>query len=282
MLDQLAAHPRRFGRTYPFNLAVAVNVTPTGQGQNLTGGHFTETEKVQSNNRIQEVQLQVDGTGLANLTIYPAGTGIGEPCYWLPWQGDRIFKTKLADGGMGQPRFFFTAGLSGCSVFIETHNGRTHVYHANAGSAGQYHGVTPLNRHYHPSFTGVRDYKASVMRSDFGELRKDQGGDFLEVNGSHYLESPLFKGPQQFQRGLRRLAYRNAHVGRTLLKKSNYVRNFHFNEVTGYVFGVWKHGEWRFYRQTVVEYSYQRRTSVFQAWNDHNNAIEVFECERVT
>ena len=60
----------------------------------------------------------------------------GNLCYWLPWSENNIFRIELRPYGLDRnPLFFFTAALSGCSVFFEGNRDFPIVCHANAFNA---------------------------------------------------------------------------------------------------------------------------------------------------
>jgi len=61
---------------------------------------------------------------------------LAKRAFTLPWATTAITKVVLSDAG----NFFFTAPLTGCTVFIdENPAGGPHVYHANAGSIPNAH-----------------------------------------------------------------------------------------------------------------------------------------------
>lgn len=282
--DQLAGHPLAVATKYPFNI-----ISPSGGSSvmvadrtGLLGAHRLQSSKVSRGTRILGVQMKLDTSGIIDFTIGAPKTG-GETCFWLPWDSDHVYRTKLPDGGGGQPRFFFTAHLTGCSVFIETNNGKTHVYHANAQSTGDYEGATALARAtYLPGHANVRDHKADTMRSRFEQVRKDRGGEYAEANAADYLKSPMFERPKHFQPRVNKLARRHANLGRKLLGSGRYIRNAKFDVSYGVVFGVWRDGRWQFFQQSVVEISYQHRDKVRSAWTDRYAAVMVEDCKRIT
>lgn len=278
-LDLLHSHPLEVASKYPFNIEVRCTAPTLVGGAENIGGLYGQTHKVDRGQRVQSVSIRLDGTGIIDVTISNPGAGPGEPCYWLPYVDDQITRTKLPDGGTGRPRFFFTAQLNGCSVFIETTAGRTHVYHANAKKAGTYHG-TEKGHFYDPTFAQVRDIKAEVMRDGFGQMRKGTG-QHVETNAGDYFKSPLFTPTKPFDKSMRRVVYQNANVGRTLLKKGVYVRNIEFNTAFAVVFGVWKSGGWQFYQQSVVELNYQHRSHFYGTWANRYGANFVESCTRL-
>ena len=71
----------------------------------------------------------------------PSGDRLVKPgCWWLPWQSRHIVTLKIdalngmlkdaANVDFPNPGLFFTAALSGCSVFVRGHVQHPSVYHA--------------------------------------------------------------------------------------------------------------------------------------------------------
>ena len=57
--------------------------------------------------------------------------------YWLPWQGESITELKIPkmnSDGKNRTRFFFTACINGCSVFIKGDPRQPTVYHAGGNT----------------------------------------------------------------------------------------------------------------------------------------------------
>src|SRR5215212_1005845 len=102
--------------------------------------YWFDVGRVRGDRTLAEVQLQPG---------YEEGL---EAAYWLPWEEDQIVRTALrpslkASGPLEgvDPDYFFTAPLTGCSVFVEGPRDQPTVYHANAKShAGTFD--TPLLR----------------------------------------------------------------------------------------------------------------------------------------
>lgn len=71
--------------------------------------------------------------GIDNTNLMPdvGVTPRNKSAYTLPWATTAITRVALGDAG----NFFFTAPLTGCTIFIDTNPaGGPHVYHANAGN----------------------------------------------------------------------------------------------------------------------------------------------------
>ncbi|WP_295851030.1 hypothetical protein [uncultured Xylophilus sp.] len=63
------------------------------------------------------------------------------PIYYLPWCSGKLMEMRLPDVGADMdniaehPRLFFTAALSGCSVFVDGHPARPRIVHAGINGA---------------------------------------------------------------------------------------------------------------------------------------------------
>ena len=90
--------------------------------------------------------------GALSLRLADARTDAGEvPIHWLPWASLKITKTTIPEVPSNvveayedeNPRFFFTAGINGCSVFVKGPPTKPTVFHAGitgklAREAGQF------------------------------------------------------------------------------------------------------------------------------------------------
>jgi hypothetical protein len=114
------------------------------------------------------------------------------PCWFLPWRSRQVMKLKIAnvatsptlDFGVGtdpvaNPGLFFTAAISGCSVFVVGATAAPSVYHA--GVTGSL--ITPMGPE---KFNRLGGTSEAVWRSLLGRtatLAKPIG----EVNRDHYV-----------------------------------------------------------------------------------------------
>ena len=80
-------------------------------------------------------------SGLEFLESGVAPDGSWVPIQWLPWKNLQIITTKLDPVPQSMvewdddefPRFFFTAGINGCSVFASGHPHGPTISHARSG-----------------------------------------------------------------------------------------------------------------------------------------------------
>ena len=127
-------------------------------------------------------------------------------CWWLPWQSRHIVKLHIdclggpqdaAGQNFQNPGLFFTAALSGCSVFVRGHMQQPSVYHAGIDGklfdAGKVKGV--FNK------TAIKSGKlgsnsANFWRRAMGGMDVGPGGtkwsgqykdNLAEVNLNHYV-----------------------------------------------------------------------------------------------
>jgi len=101
----------------------------------------------------------------------------GIPIYYLPWEPLKI--TSMAVPSNTEVKYFLTAGLSGCSVFVRGTPSKPIVYHA--GSSSQYNGdavdfwKTCIHkiREQNPSQVGYRVWGISKEDYRFGGTYKE-------------------------------------------------------------------------------------------------------------
>ncbi|MDY7229773.1 hypothetical protein [Hyalangium rubrum] len=105
--------------------------------------------------------------------------------YFLPWRSARI--TGMTLPAAGGPNLFFTAGINGCSVFVEGPTNNPIVYHA---------GITPPWPDMDAALPGavrfarLRDDAAAVWRYLFflrSQFTRRASDNFGEVNKAHYI-----------------------------------------------------------------------------------------------
>jgi hypothetical protein len=129
------------------------------------------------------------------LTIKNTG---GTPVYYLPWNENAGYRITLSAENNVDPDLFVTAGLNGCSVFVEGDPKTPTVYHFNAkdtgGSLGDYH--MPMDA---AQFENTVKQKAMDMDNRFKicsgtqKAYKVADGKGRSVNPTHYMGPVAFK-----------------------------------------------------------------------------------------
>ncbi len=156
---------------------------------------------------------------------------VGIPMYYLPWEALKI--TSMVVPSDTDVKYFLTAGLSGCSVFVRGTPSRPIVYHA--GSSSQYQGdavefwkaCIKKIRDQDPRHGGYRIW--GISKEDYRYGGNYQGG-YRQTDAA-----------QQFEKWL------NNKYGKKL--------KIQLNGSLGCVFGIKNDkNEWAFYLQERVAY----------------------------
>ncbi|WP_446808830.1 hypothetical protein ACH50O_16385 [Methylomonas sp. 2BW1-5-20] len=84
---------------------------------------------------INVVNVDRDKPGAKTFDVSPIASQSRVPIHFLPWNSGSLVDMKLQDVGADldnpdNPRIFFTAALSGCSVFVDGHPARPRIVHA--------------------------------------------------------------------------------------------------------------------------------------------------------
>lgn len=84
---------------------------------------------------VDVVDVVRDKPGAKTFDISKVNAGGRVPIHFLPWNSGSLVSMKLPDAGADMdnpenPNIFFTAALSGCSVFVDGHPARPRVVHA--------------------------------------------------------------------------------------------------------------------------------------------------------
>lgn len=190
------------------------------------------------------------------------------PCWWLPWESRHMTKLKIEPLGpqltdsngqnIHNPSLFFTAALSGCSVFVRGHIQEPRIYHGGITGdlfdKGKVKGV--FNKKEMGKFKLGRD-SASFWRRVLGGMDYGPGGmkfdgnyktGVSEVNLNHYVSDHGTNTTVNAD-GLERFL------------KSNQQRNgieVHAVMPWGSVFGVRDRTTWSFYMQQNATVVYAR------------------------
>lgn len=111
------------------------------------------------------------------------------PIYYLPWSSGKLIEIRLPDVGADMdntaehPRLFFTAALSGCSIFVDGDPARPRIVHAGINGA-------------------LKEDAATFWRSMLKNVSRNTGipiDDHLrEVNKNQYMATVWAKGFKNF------------------------------------------------------------------------------------
>jgi hypothetical protein len=158
------------------------------------------------------------------------------PIYFLPWGSKKICSLEIPDkpeDAKDHPRVFFTAALSGCSIFVRGTPAHPTVYHAGIDSSKD--GKLPYAA---PSFW--RDFLMYVSRKEGHPLNP---GDFGEVNTTDYINQFLA------EKGSEKTTLR-AELYKDWLKQTHR-KELSIEDVSpwGCVFGIRTGKLWKFYLQ---------------------------------
>ncbi|MFY1824517.1 hypothetical protein ACN47A_01260 [Myxococcus fulvus] len=123
------ADPVGFTATYPLVIVTMPGHTPLKD----KGSH----QSVRSDSRVAYWDISWDDDAQVFAVTLSSDPGEATlPGYWLPWTLNRTNKITLHDKRPtaidGPPRAFFTASLTGCSLFIQGNPYTPTVYHTNA------------------------------------------------------------------------------------------------------------------------------------------------------
>jgi hypothetical protein len=206
------------------------------------------------------------------------------PIWWLPWRSHHMVKVKLAPAGtavwdaqnvpLPNPDLFFTAAVSGCSVFVRGNPTAPSVYHGgidgklvdakqgkflargvfNKSQFKRVGGSTPA--FWRQVLSGM-DYDATA--GDIAAMKPTPGGDKFnqpnkpvsEVNTTHYTSD---KGTKTTV---------NSRALEKFLQKQAVARGRTIDAVIpwGSVFGLRVGGNWTFYLQQNVTVMYTKTAS---------------------
>jgi hypothetical protein len=149
-------------------------------------------------------------------TFFSFGLGLGSkvspsvPIYFLPWKSHRIVSLTIPAGTRG-PNIFFTAGINGCSVFVDGPDTNPTIYHAGVTTPWRRPGnsVCQPVRTVSGNFTdGKPDNVVLLWRELFWNKstntartirrgnRDHPNYNFAEVNKTDYMNTPRV-GPFQ-------------------------------------------------------------------------------------
>jgi hypothetical protein len=119
-----------------------------------------------------------DAGGKFRLVVETVQKAHSFPIYYLPWASNKMLRMTIPKKGAGgatlaDPDIFFTAGINGCSVFIEGSRDNPTIYHA--GTEDKMGGINSgkywrdLYREY--SATAASEPKGAKT---YGEVKKNQ------------------------------------------------------------------------------------------------------------
>lgn len=161
------------------------------------------------------------------------------PIFWLPWKSKHVVQVSIPESIPGisnkdYPKFFFTSGLSGCSVFVRGPSSSPTIFHA--GIEGKITGDAAL------FWKKQLDIAIKGTGLDEQELK-------AEVNKHDYMDSD-----SQTINDYISWALTSGNCGKFF--KIERFSNF------GCVFGVRENKDWSFYMQEnamLDTYTYQKR-----------------------
>ena len=274
-LPQFRENPVEFARLHPLTVlgpGFAMKEKPFDHGEETITGYqvpglnricWFDVDRMRGDPTVLEVGLEANFDEAL------------EPAYWLPWQQNEIIRTTLrpskkAEGALEgvEPNFFFTAPLTGCSVFVEGPRDQPTVYHANALShAGTFD--TPLRKQ---AFLELQRTKIEEMEARFrgfstqheklsrGEVRTPPGERARETTMMDYMSRAHRSDfPQDLVEVVRKAT--NGKFSKIEVAGNKIV----VTNIEGTVFGVRDHGEWTFY--------FQRRVRISHLINDYKGTV---------
>ncbi|HET7930244.1 MAG TPA: hypothetical protein VFL63_02505 [Rhodanobacteraceae bacterium] len=205
------------------------------------------------------------------------------PIWWLPWESRHMVKIKIAAQGaalqdnagvaLPNPDLFFTAAVSGCSVFVRGGQASPSVYHGGINgklvdsgrgktlvrgvfNKNQFKRVGGSTPGFWRQVLSGMDY--DLARGDTALLRPTAGANkfnrvndpVAEINTTHYTSD---KGTS---------TTRNSRAFESFLKKQAKSRGRMINVVApwGAVFGLRNGANWSFYLQQNVLVVYTKLT----------------------
>ncbi|HEY4357148.1 MAG TPA: hypothetical protein VGN16_15470 [Acidobacteriaceae bacterium] len=179
----------------------------------------------------------------------------GVPSFFLPWLDESIIRIDIPAGRLlngPDPRFFFTAGINGCSIFIKGNRQSPVVFHAG-GQTGK-----------DDPEEGARFWR-TLMESHEGtsSLHWAAGPTLAEVNKTHYTVDEVSIGSRTMDTGyivktVDKLGTRNSRSFETWLKEDT-DGEFIIEDVApeGCVMGIRDDKrDWTFYLQENVAITY--------------------------
>ena len=162
----------------------------------IVKGGNTPYSSVKGGARVLSANLETETSARVSLSLVPYDQRRNRdfPIFFLPWQANRVTKIKLStpDDVGGDVRIFFTAALTGCSVFVEGDPKNPTVYHANA-KADMPDGLAQVVDD--ETNNQARRYKELQMRNRVAAMRKDKPA--AQMNNLRVVE-PLDYDPQGF------------------------------------------------------------------------------------
>jgi hypothetical protein len=218
---------------------------------------------MRSNQRIYSATLNKKSTpsDSANLSYtldlqdYTAGTAVPAGsflCWYLPWNPEggmtnmTLSTTAVADdrGANVNPPLFFTAQLSGCSVFVRGTAQKPEVFHAGSAAKRNWEGSSAT--HWRMNFF------AAARPKTFAQ------GSFVEVSRNNYV-GPYTPTGQRLNTDVV-----DNYIAQTQALEANFGRPFQLIDFMGVacVFGVRDaNGDWSFYLQENIRVGYSRHTT---------------------
>jgi hypothetical protein len=245
-----AANLVDFAKTHPISAGADVGM----KGISVASAH--DRNKILKDKRVASATMDKahrpsEATNLCYVMIqapYAAGTALpaGRFLIWyLPWnpEGGQVSmfiptSPVLDDTGANvSPSIFFTAQVTGCSVFIRGTAKHPEIFHGGSAAAKTWPGSSQL--HWRELFAQVRP-------------RSFKKGAFVEINKTNYL------GGETFGRKFNTAMIDNYEA---TIKRTETAPNFTLLSVMGFgcVFGVRDGaGDWSFYLQENARVAYSR------------------------
>jgi hypothetical protein len=225
------------------------------------GEYTTPTKKI----GYAHFEKATDSGGKFRLAVETISKAHSFPIYYLPWASNKVLRLSIppkgtAPAGVPDPDIFFTAGINGCSVFIEGTQQHPTIYHA--GTEDKLGGINS-GKFWRNLY---REWSATAAAEPKG------GKTFGEVKKSQYIKGQGKETDARFQ-----------DTTRTGVDYEAWIRNAQTDiDVTlvqpwGSVFGLRDAlGAWTFYLQknAVVKYYSFKKSGVFGTGGRKRGATE--------
>ena len=193
------------------------------------------------------------GCAQLNLDLVQSAAGRKDPCYYLPWGENQVYRLKPS---LREPiDIFFTAPLNGCVIIVEGTPTAPIIYHANA--MGIHSDSSPLADPQVPEAVALRQIE-DRNNAMYAAYRSFPGltsfSDSQSAGSVTALEYGVLVGRPSEDAEKRAL--------RSNLQQPNWLRRagfsappaaVNFRNSSGSVFGVRNRGNWSFYSQKVID-----------------------------
>ncbi|MFW5487970.1 MAG: hypothetical protein ACNI3A_06100 [Desulfovibrio sp.] len=277
-LTQLLQDPLAFGKKYPMLTLLQEIGNPRAALSLQSSSSLIPAYEVKKHIRADYFSLR-DGLLPGVLSLIPTDNTDpdGKFCYWLPWARDAILKTELRpQENMPEiPELFFTATLDGCSVFFKGDPHFPVVYHANAENISKTVNRPKTRKEFRQRYTATGE----CMRSMHETLALEEGLHELFLDASvRFAERQIPKISTTSVSPMDYMGVEHSPTWRTMIPKEDRPlrsiidspKKFTIEVGTksGFVFGVCKNKNWKFYLQkqadvTIFQWDYHRQAESF-------------------